>query len=296
MDIIRRKILLEDLISRNADETYGLITATTIEMKIMLSQTIDNMGIYTDYPYIPEDGSSADYTVLLDKLNSNNLLFPFMTGATEMAPLTGTSKDTRLDGSVVSDFYKISGEVTGFTDTKVEAVRSYNKTTPFIIGFDVNTQQYVNFNNVNIDGRSRITSLNSDIVSGTTGYTIDTNLDPNIGTPNQTSGILYSDSVTIRSVLNDTTAGLGLNVEENTLKETTIQYIGEGWNETNTSLSALTKEEYLLGIIAPPEVQSDVFIDRGKNSVFDLHLRLSEIESLKHLEMYGNGFYNIKKQ
>jgi hypothetical protein len=61
-------------------------------------------------------------------------------------------------------------------------------------------------------------------------------------------------------------------------------------------LSALTKEEYLFGIISPPEVQSDVFIDRGATSVLDMHLRLSEIGNISELTRYGNGFYKLNKQ
>ena len=77
---------------------------------------------------------------------------------------------------------------------------------------------------------------------------------------------------------------------------TEMTFIGEGWNETNTSLSAITKEEYLFGITERPEVYSDVFIDRGDTTVFEKHLRLSEVESLEHLERYNNGFYRLVKQ
>ena len=76
---------------------------------------------------------------------------------------------------------------------------------------------------------------------------------------------------------------------------TNFNYKGQGWNETDVSLSALTKEEYLFGIISPPEVQSDVFIDRGETTVMDKHLRMSEIKNLGQLERYGNGYYNLTK-
>jgi hypothetical protein len=45
-------------------------------------------------------------------------------------------------------------------------------------------------------------------------------------------------------------------------------------------------------VLFPPEVESDVFIDRGVISVMDMHLRLSEIKDTKQLERYGNGFIN----
>jgi F0F1-type ATP synthase membrane subunit a len=52
----------------------------------------------------------------------------------------------------------------------------------------------------------------------------------------------------------------------------------------------------LFGIISRPEVESDVFIDRGTISVMDYHLKLSEIKNLGQLTRYGNGFYKINKQ
>jgi hypothetical protein len=55
-------------------------------------------------------------------------------------------------------------------------------------------------------------------------------------------------------------------------------------------LSASIKEEYLFGIISPPEVENQVFIDRGVVSIMDMHLRLSEIKDLGQLSRYGNGF------
>jgi hypothetical protein len=53
MDIIKRKISLEDLTSREQGLTYGTITASTIYLKVYLSQNIDDMGIFTDVNYIP---------------------------------------------------------------------------------------------------------------------------------------------------------------------------------------------------------------------------------------------------
>jgi hypothetical protein len=110
-----------------------------------------------------------------------------------------------------------------------------------------------------------------------------------MGTTNQIYGLQYVDYTgKTRSVkINDTSIRIPL---------TNFRYIGEGQNETNVSLSALTKEEYLFGIISPPEVKNDVFIDRGVTSVMDIHLRLSEIKNLGQLSRYGNGFYNLTKQ
>lgn len=294
MKLIRRKILLEDLISRNLDSTYGHLTASTINIKIPLYQTMDDMGMYTDISFISEtenESESVDYSILINKLTTSGITFPFMTGATstEQTP-TGFTKNIRLDGSTVDDWFKSGGKVTGKTDSKVEIVRSYDKNNPFITSFDVEVESYINYVGSLIDGRTRVTFLGD-----STGYTVDANLDSDIGTPNQSTGILYRDNPINREVVNDL-HGIGLKIKTEVIGDTEFSFSSEGWNQTNSSLSALTKEEYLLGITSPPEVQSDVFIDRGSTTVFDRHLRLSEIEGLDHLDRYGNGFYNITKQ
>jgi hypothetical protein len=97
------------------------------------------------------------------------------------------------------------------------------------------------------------------------------------------SGLKYLDYI-------DKNRDVLIDGETTTIPLTTFHYVGEGFNETNTSLSAISKEEYLFGIISP-QSRNDVFIDRGVISVMDMHLRLSEIKD-KQLERYGNGFIN----
>ena len=59
--------------------------------------------------------------------------------------------------------------------------------------------------------------------------------------------------------------------------------------------SGLTKNEVLLNVIDEAEVQSDVFIDRGKVSAYERVQRLNEIDNIGELETYGYKFYNIVK-
>lgn len=292
MEVLKRKILLEDSIDRNYNSpTWGTITATTFYLKINLTQNVDDMGLFTDIEYIPKDNnnpSSPDYSLLVDKLNSSGFTFPFMTGATSqpMTGITSTNKNTlRMPSSVESDYYVYGNSViTGFTDSKLEDVKSYDRHNQYRIGFDTNTQDYINYNNLNILGVDRIYSMGEPRI-----YVFSTLNDNNLGTNNQIYGLQYLDYTgETRNVVID-------NINS-TIPLTQFRYIGEGWNETNTSLSAITKEEYLFGIINQPEVQSDVFIDRGQTSVLDMHLRLSEIKSLGELSRYGNGFYKLNKQ
>jgi len=51
MNILRRKILLDDLRTKQEGLSYGIFTATSIYMKVNLIQTIDDMGIVTNTPF-----------------------------------------------------------------------------------------------------------------------------------------------------------------------------------------------------------------------------------------------------
>lgn len=58
----------------------------------------------------------------------------------------------------------------------------------------------------------------------------------------------------------------------------------------------LTREEFLIGFIEEPEIYSDIFIERGKQSIMERNLRLGEIDNIGELEIYGGGYFNVKKQ
>lgn len=290
MEIINKKILLEESIDRNFNSsTWGTITATTFYLNIMLTQSMDNMGIFTDIEYFPKTDVSAtpDYTILIEKLNSSGFTFPFMSGTQEIMNENSLTeeKTLRIPQKIESDYYNyLNLRISGYTDSKIEDVRSYAAANPFRIGFDTDKDDYLNYQNTLINGVNRVKEYDEP-----KKYVFDTIDDINLGTPNQIAGLQYADySGRTRQIIIDG------NVVR--LPMTEFNYIGEGWNNTNTSLSAITKEEYLFGIISPPEVESDVFIDRGITSVTDKHLRLSEIKNISQFNRYGNGFYKLNKQ
>ncbi len=242
--------------------------------------------------YITKDISNTvpDYTILKDKLNSLGYVFPFMNG--NVSPVLTNSSipinsiyTLRLPINDVSNYYNFGNSViTGATDSRIEDVRNYNGQSPFKVGFDISKEIYNNYNNDTINGVDRVISIQEP-----KKYVFDGNNDIFLGSTNQTSGLLFYDYTgNTRTILVE-----GLIT---TIPLTTYQYIGEGKNETNTSLSALSKEEYLFGIVSPPEIINDIFIERGITSVNDMHLKLSEINSIGELEKYGNGFYKLNKQ
>ncbi len=278
MELLKRKILLESSVDRDYNSpTYGAVTATSFYINVMISQNIDDMGLFTDIEFAPTYSGNTtpiDYTILIDKLSASGITFPFMSGITPTSAQTGTSITTRVTGSVASDYFIYTNNtITGETGSKVEDVRAYSRLEPYILNFDTNTGTYINFTGGTVNGVNRVTSLGN---PKTYVFDVDVN-DSNIGTTGQTNGLLYRDYTGATNA-------------------TVVSYIGEGWNETNTSLSAITKEEYLFGIISKPEVKSDVFIDRGITTIFEKHLKLSEISNLGELMRYGKGYYRVIKQ
>ena len=275
MEVIKRKILLENSTDREyGSKTWGVMTAKTFYINIQLTQTIDDLGLFTDIEFIPKTSTSqpANYTILYDSLVQQGFSFTFMNGTlpqnftNNLSPLDEVT--LRLPQKTLSQYYYYGNNIlTGTTDSKIEDVRSYNKNVPFIVGLDMDVEQYTNYLGVVITGVTQICDITTPKV-----YVFDTKDDTFIGTQQQTTGIQYKDY---------------------SPDLTTFRFISEGLNQTNMSLSALTKEEFLLGIISRPEVQNDVFIDRGVVPVLDYHLRMSEIRNLGQLEQYGNGYYNI---
>jgi hypothetical protein len=232
MKILKRRILLENSIDRTENSlTYGTLTATTFYLNIIITKTIDDMGIMTDM-----------------------------------------DKESGPDTLMISDYFNFGGNVlTATTDSKLFDVRGYKELTPYLSGFDTSTETYTNFSGGTLTGVNRVID-----VGETMRYVLggDKN-SPFIGQTGQTDGLLYEES-----------SGGTIS---------TLTYRGQGWNETNVTLSALTKQEYLFGIISPPEIENDVFIDRSTNSVMERHLKLSEVKTLDQLQRYGNGFYNVNK-
>ena len=71
---------------------------------------------------------------------------------------------------------------------------------------------------------------------------------------------------------------------------TTNFYREEVFNEM------LTRNEHFIGFIDEPTIYSDIFVERGKQGVLEMNLRLGEIDNVGELDIYGNGFFQVKKQ
>lgn len=146
---------------------------------------------------------------------------------------------------------------------------------------------YTSFSYIGI-GTSRLSELKK---YGTTGYT---------------QNLLYS-SKTENNVSIDFT-GYTFTYSGKTGTTTTLHYYdrSDGYTEIagNTTgftkeevfEQALTRNEHFLGFVEQPTVYSDVFVERGKLGVMERNFRLSEIDSMGELSIYGNGYFKVRKQ
>jgi hypothetical protein len=68
-----------------------------------------------------------------------------------------------------------------------------------------------------------------------------------------------------------------------------------GLTEDMLDEEPITKEDVLMGVVNSPEIQSGIFIERGKVSVFESLYRLGEVDNIGDLTSYGYGFFKINK-
>lgn len=68
-----------------------------------------------------------------------------------------------------------------------------------------------------------------------------------------------------------------------------------GIQESEYTLSAITKNEALLNAIDEPQIQSTLFVERGKISALEAVQRLGEVDNLGDISKYGYGYFKVKK-
>jgi hypothetical protein len=69
-----------------------------------------------------------------------------------------------------------------------------------------------------------------------------------------------------------------------------------GFTKEEVIFEVLSRNEHFLGFIEEPTIYSDVFVERGKQGVMEMNLRLGEVENMGELSVYGNGYFKVKKQ
>ena len=286
MEVIKRKISLDDYISRKESD-WGQLTATSFNINVFFTQDGDDMGFGTELPYIAKDGSVVDYKILTSGLTINGYNFEFMNGTTTNVPYTNEYPSSRNPNRVINQYYINGIPVTGFTEDRLDEVTSYDNTDKYKPGFDLSKSVNDDFLGISYNNGTRVVTNNN--LSPIT-YLVDGDTDPTAiaALPNNKRGVYYETTT------GETRTIFGTIFGRYQIPLTTMYYRSEGFNETNVHLSATTKEEYLLGIPSSPTVFNDLFIDRGRATVVQSHMQLGEIKNMSDLTNYGNGFYNLR--
>lgn len=105
---------------------------------------------------------------------------------------------------------------------------------------------------------------------------------------NQIWGVLSATSV-------EFTAYTIQNINYYDLQDgSTIFFVqSSGFTEENITADPITKDESLVKVIDQAQVQTNVFVERGKQSAFERVQRLGEVDNLGDMIRYGYGFYNV---
>lgn len=299
MKKIERKIYLEDytyrgyvdlVLSGGTTLKYGDFTTDELYVNVFISQKYDDMGISTNLDYVPKNDTPVDYTLLIDKLNSSGYTFQFMTtpNATTFVPEDLSTPYTRYPQKNKSE-YQIPGEnLSGKTEDRLDEVTSYNSSMVYQPLFDIDKGTFDDYLGNSFELTTSVLD-NNNLMPITYILNGDKNELINLNNPQPQQGVAF------RTYSGITRQITGTIFSDYQIPLTEFYYKAQGFNDTNTVLSAVTKEEYLFGVTFTPTVDNDILIDRGINTVFQNHLQLSEIKSMSDLVNYGNGFYNIRK-
>ena len=149
--------------------------------------------------------------------------------------------------------------ITGFTSHKLDLVSTYDKNNPFQIG--VNGVTNIDYNPTNLTAITKVYYTIGNI-NYETEYTND-------------NVTIYVDNPYSR-----------LQKRLKTVFKTSMS--GYDFDDYPS-----IKEEAKMGLVFPPKVSNELFIERMSVAVFERHSRLSEIKTLEELIEYKNGYYNI---
>jgi hypothetical protein len=69
-----------------------------------------------------------------------------------------------------------------------------------------------------------------------------------------------------------------------------------GLTTENLTAVPITKNETLLKVIDQPQLSTNIYIERGKNSAYERVQRLGEVDNLGDMINYGYGFFNVVKK
>lgn len=155
--------------------------------------------------------------------------------------------------------------ISGTTTHKLDKIKTYNQSTPYVIGENGVT-------NIDYDGNGNPTKVY---------YTID-DID------------YQTELTTINRFISDKRPLVNLNKGGKVSARTTFNTdLPSYYNYLETG-TTFFREDSKIGLVFPIKTEDEIFIERQYESVLETHSRLSEVKSLEGLINYRNGYYRVK--
>jgi hypothetical protein len=225
----------------------------TIDIDIFITQDIDDMGIFTDMDFVPSENQ-----LLQPPSDFNSFVFGRLPGVS--VNFYHTNKEFVVSGDTDDRYYK-----------QMKSYRVDINNDPIYVPYlNLSKSPSTTFDGVIFNTNEKIVyKIGSDV-----------NDIPNTGVKFLTHKEKFVDN------------SKGDKLKKPFLK-TEFEVISKGWDESNTSLSAIVKKEEYLGIVFKPEIDSVVFINRGVEDIFERHAILSEIKTTNDIDTNRGGFIRV---
>ncbi len=268
MEVIKKKILLEKYISREKD-SYGNLTVSNIKTQIYLTQTYEDIGMYSNAYFLPFNDNYRDrYKLLREDVEVPTTFNPMIDGRHPLIPLNEyNQKESTVTGSMDDRYLKSVGsyQIDENNDPKLEP------------GLNMSKNIKTTFNGVlsNKDGFVRYL-IGGKSISGGNGYI-------------SGSGIIFNTN--INNVISDLYTGRNWNETIFNHSNGGLRVTEQNGTPPNSGLYALYKQEEYLGVVEPPKVRDRVFINRGGEDIFERHSIMSEIKTRDDIDEYRNGYF-----
>lgn len=293
------------------------------KMSLMLTQDYNNVGLYT-----PTDGDIGQLDVLcnfvLQTSSSNNVVtikdgidtvrYGFTKGLTYQLDWgDGFVETYQVNGQANSHIYVVGGEyevtmtinspwgrhreIKTINIPSTDTVNfDMNITTPELLGYDNEMVGYVNTSGVIVcEGAvSRLNELKKYGTGLVTSITDSEGMDGENGI-SQINGNVYTyyiDRIKYVDNLDERTSTIYLYPNNFTSGGVVkgVEYINEMLNLTE---GPVVHQEVFNGVTGDIDIQSDIFVERGKQAPFEFYYKLGEISNMKELEQNGNKFFTV---
>jgi hypothetical protein len=220
-----------------------------------------------------------------------------------------TKTITLFDTGSITDNVNVLGTCTGFTTPSGSFLNYLNDYEYSNTGYTATPLKPFKFMAIGISKIGELRKYGESTVS-TSSYTTGSfsgSLYTGYTLPNDSGSLYYMDladgyTMITGSVSNyrfGPTSGYTYEIMGNTIN--TIPYLTTSGNTTQYATEyvinhMLTRNEHFIGFIDDPSVYSDIFVERGRQGVMEPNLRLGEVDNMKELDVYGNGYFKVRKQ